>query len=529
MNTHQLQVLLIEDDLADYRLITRGLRKTQSGIQMVWAQSLGAGLEELAKTRFDVVLTDLSLPDSVGVQAVERIRALDQSIPIVVLTTLDDEQTELKSLTIGAQDYLIKDTCVVHTLERAIHHAIQRQENLIEIQRLLNELEFGRDLLNEQKTLLQKKNRRLRRLYKTAHRFVDNVSHEFRTPLTVIKDYVSLVREGLVGDINDEQCRMLDIASVRVDDLNNMVDDMLNVSKLESGLLGVWRRPCRLTEIVESVCPPLLKKAAVKNIGFDITVPDSLPVVYCDGENIGRIIINLVTNAMKFCGDPGSVRLWADAREDCQELVVNVTDNGPGIEERGLAQIFQRFKQLRNQPKQSTKGFGLGLNIAQELVELNFGEMSVESRVGHGTTFSFTVPINNPPHILVRYLRRLGKRKTGTPVATLIHAQACGTTDVAQADGLDSFFSYLLRRQDILFHTAAGNWLFVLPAVKSEVAGFLARATDEWEQTNRNRPFGPLPAFEMHTLGTWNIAKNADVILQRFTEIIEDNVVYSCQ
>lgn len=90
--------------------------------------------------------------------------------------------------------------------------------------------------------MLEKKNRRLARLYKTAHRFVDNVSHEFRTPLTVVNEYVSLLRDGIIGSLNDEQNRMLDVVADRAGDLNCMVDDMLDISRLQAGMLSVWRQ-----------------------------------------------------------------------------------------------------------------------------------------------------------------------------------------------------------------------------------------------------------------------------------------------
>ncbi|MGE4003924.1 MAG: response regulator, partial [Planctomycetaceae bacterium] len=300
-----MRILLIEDDPVDQQLINRSLSQLRLSIDLVCEFSLNDGLSQLAKGKFDIVLTDLSLPDSFGLESVQRIRERDEIIPIIVLTTLDDKEVEFTSLSVGAQDYLLKDHATPHNLERAIYHAIQRQQYVVENQRLLAEVEFSRELLLDQKELLKRKNQRLRRLYKTAHRFVDNVSHEFRTPLTVIKDYVSLVREGMVGEVNAEQCRMLDIAGVRADDLNNMVDDMLDVSKLESGLLGAWRRPCRLADIVESLCPPLAKKAEVKGIAFEVAIDRSLPAVNCDAEKDGRVIIKLVTNAMKICGEPG--------------------------------------------------------------------------------------------------------------------------------------------------------------------------------------------------------------------------------
>lgn len=527
MNKHHTRVLLIEDDPVDHQLLKLNLSKSSSTFELVWVQTLTDGLSHLEKNQFDVILTDLSLPDSFGLGTVKRIRDFNQDVPIVILTTLDDQDIRFVALTAGAQDYFLKDEASPHMLERSIHHAIQRQESVVEIQNLLTEVESSRELLIKQKELLKKKNRRLRNLNETAHRFVDNVSHEFRTPLTVIKDYISLVREGFVGEVNEEQGRMLDIAGVRTDELNNMVDDMLDVSKLGSGLLGAWRRPCQLSDIVESVCPPLAKRAAVKDIVFDAEIDQTLPAIYCDSEKVGRVIINLVTNAIKFCGNPGVVQLWVQENPDKEEIVVGVTDNGPGIDKEGLSEIFKRFKQLKTQLDSSTKGFGLGLNIAKELVDLNFGEMTVESELGQGTTFSFTVPLNDPLSVMTRYLERIQRLGSSESAVALVCTRIDENVSDADAEDIDAFFNYVLRKNDLLFRIGSHEWLFVLSIPGLEMSNFVSRVKTEWEKTNRNRPFGPLPCIEMSVDGTWNVQADLDVIRNQVNRIMQQEVTHA--
>ncbi len=516
MNKVNLRVLLIEDDAADMQLVARCIRKARAKIELIWARSLSGGLLMLATEDFDLIVSDLSLPDSVGLETISQIRDCAPNLPIIVLTTLDDQEIELTSIIVGAQDYLLKSEITPNSLELAMHHAIQREENVMEIQRLLAEVEAQRETLVEQQRMLKRKNQRLRRLYKTAHRFVDNVSHEFRTPLTVIKDYVSLVREGLVGPVSAEQCRMLDIANVRTDDLNNMVDDMLDLSKLESGLLGVWRRPGQLSDIIESVCSPLKRKADLKEISFEIDIDSRIPMVYCDADKAARVIINLVTNALKFCGDPGSVRLWARAHENLSEVVIGVTDNGPGIEKTQLTEIFKRFRQLDTHLKSGSNGFGLGLNIAKELVDLNLGKMSIESEIGKGSTFSFTMPLNDPVAVVTRYLKRLRRLKNVEPNLAMIRVQVDESVSSKSAHEVDAFLNYLLRRNDLLFRVGDHSWLFVLPIPRLELSCFSERAESEWVKTNRNRPLGPLPKLEITTEGTWPILSPGDAIVDQF-------------
>jgi len=122
----------------------------------------------------------------------------------------------------------------------------------------------------------------------------------------------------------------------RADDLAIMVDDMLDVSKLEAGLLSAWRRETRMCDIFGHVRPVLERKAAVKKVRLTFSVDEDLPIVYCDYEKVGRVIINLVTNAIKFCGNGGSVKLMATNSDKSSEIEVMVEDDGPGISEDNL-------------------------------------------------------------------------------------------------------------------------------------------------------------------------------------------------
>ena len=526
MSKDHVRILLIEDDSADYQLIARCLRRSRMSQDLTWCQNLTEGLSQLDTAQFDIVLSDLTLPESRGLETVTRIRNHAPSVPIIVLTTLDNHEIECTAFIAGAQDYMLKNEVTPDILGQAIVHAIQREGNVNEIQRLLTEVKLQREVLVEQKRLLKCKNQRLRKLYKTAYRFVDNVSHEFRTPLTVIKDYVSLVREGIVGPVTSEQRRMLDIANVRTDDLNNMVDDMLDLSKLESGLLGIWRRPCRFGSILESVCGPLHNKAAIKGIDFAVDIAESLPDVYCDADKAGRVIINLVTNALKFCGDPGSVRLWAKHRKAESDVMIGVTDNGDGIEDADLAEIFKRFRQLKTDIKSSTKGFGLGLSIAKELVGLNLGELSVESQNGAGTTFTFTVPVNDPLAVMTRFLKRSQRMNTSEYSVALVSVRIDRSESLDDADGADAFFNYLLRRNDLLFRLDSHRWLFLLPIPNMEKGDFLSRAEAEWVKTNRNRPLGPLPKFHTTVDGAWCVHTRAEEIMAQFSKEVRQEMVF---
>src|SRR5262249_15330857 len=155
--------------------------------------------------------------------------------------------------------------------------------------------------------------------------------------------------------ITQEQAKLLAVVEDRADDLNRMVDDVLDVYALKQRTLRVRRRERQMDEIVAGVLPTLQQKARLNEVAFESDVGSDLPSVFCDGEKVARVITNLVVNAIKFCGNPGRVRLWTQRRPEDFELFVGVTDNGPGIDQAHRRAIFERFRQLDiNLPRGST-------------------------------------------------------------------------------------------------------------------------------------------------------------------------------
>lgn len=505
-------VLLLEDEPGHAELVKLSLAKTRGQFRVHHCVRMAEAIQALRTGEFDVVLADLSVPDSRGIETVKKLRRENKTVPVIVLTSLSDDAVAESTLEVGAQDYLVKDTFTSEMLKRSIIYAIQRQQNYTRIERLLRQN-------RKTKALLERKNRHLARLYKTAHRFVNHVSHEFRTPLTVIKEYVSVIREGLVGEVNPEQGRMLDIVSDRADGLNHMVDDILDSSKLDAGLLGATRVACRIEDIIEGLRPSLERKAELKEVVLSVEVQDGLDDVFCDAEMVGRVIINLVVNAIKFCGTPGEVCLRAGRNLDAHEIVVSVSDNGPGIDSENLEMIFRQFKQVGFNPRGSTDGFGLGLSIAKELVELNLGELGVESELGTGSTFLFSLPISNQQEVMRRYLNWIHRIGNGQCSLSLIVVKIDENTEAQLADDTNSFMNYLLRRHDLLLRLSPHSWLLTLKIDRAELKAFLDRAETTWADANRNRLNGALPKLAFHQMGTTKNCAPIEDYLRRVTEI----------
>ncbi len=477
-----MKLLLIEDDAGDAELVTRLLAKSpHSRFEATWTPTIEEGLAALASDSFAVVLLDLGLPGVNGLDGFVQVQPATSRAPIVVITDLNVEAVALRALHHGAQDYLIKGALTTDNLVRSMQYATERHGLLRNVA--------------EARTLLEKKNRRLAKLYRTAHQFVDNVSHEFRTPLTVIKEYVSIIKDGIVGPVAEEQSQMLAIVEDRADELNTMVDDMLDVSKLEAGMLGVYRKQCDAAEIIDRVRPSLTSKAVVKKVDLQWDIQDDVPTLFCDPEKAARVIINLTINAIKFCGQPGLVRLTVANDPDRPGAIIRVTDNGPGISPENQQAIFRRFKQLSESVRSSTKGFGLGLSIARELVTANLGEIMLDSEVGRGSTFSFTLPAAEHEEVLRRYLDRIEQTRNGPADVTVIEAHiADASTDDAGNDA-DQFLSCLLHYDDLLLRISQTHWLIFFADAETEIGRFRERAKKASADAGRNRlgePLAPL-------------------------------------
>ncbi len=503
-----MRILLIEDEPGDAELVRKALFKADETYEVHWVSRLGEALADPNLAASDVILADLSLPDSCGLKSVTALRERLPAMPLIVLTSLANDALALEAIDLGAQDYLVKDSIDGALLRQSIRYALQRQHLVIERLKLLQSLK-------ESKELLQRKNRRLAQLYKTAQRFVDNVSHEFRTPLTVIKEYAALIGDGLAGSVNDQQARMLNVVVDRTDDLNTMVDDMLDVSKLEAGMLGVWRRNCCVADVVRHVMPGLTLKAQVHGVTLETDVSPRLPTVYCDREKLGRVIINLTVNGIKFSREPGIVRLWVRDNPAGREVIVGVTDNGPGIDEEQQSAIFERFKQLDTDIRRSTKGFGLGLCIAKELIELNLGAMNLESKIGQGSTFSLTVPWADPVEVAARYLKQLAARPHRSTTVSLLRGEVDEAVDEASCDDVDAFLNCSLRRNDLMFRVGGRRWLLLLPAPEIELDQFLERVEKSRVTANRNRLRGPLPEIRYAIQGSWRADRSPDAIVEQ--------------
>jgi signal transduction histidine kinase len=221
--------------------------------------------------------------------------------------------------------------------------------------------------------------------------FVSIVSHELRTPMTAMKGYVDMMAKELAGPVNDEQLDFLKIIRTNIDRLTDLVNDLLDISRIETGRMRLNFERVPLSEVVDDVTRTLYARATERQHFLDVRVPATLTQVRADVNRLTQILTNLVGNAINYTPPGGRVSVSAHA--DDRFMVVEVSDTGVGIPPEDQRRIFERFFRGDNPVVRDAKGTGLGLPIVQSLVELHGGRIWVQSEPGEGSTFSFTLPL----------------------------------------------------------------------------------------------------------------------------------------
>lgn len=300
--------------------------------------------------------------------------------------------------------------------------------------------------------------------------FISIVSHELRTPLSITKEAISLILDRVCGEINEQQNETLTIAKRNIDRLARIVNDILDISKIEAGKLELKKAEVDVVSTIKTVVASFESKAKEKGLELRIKCPKEKIDIYVDEDKVIQLFTNLVDNAVKFTSE-GFIEISAQEKENSIECAV--ADTGIGVPEEYIEAVFGKFKQLGRTGGPGEKGTGLGLSIVKGIVELHKGKIWVQSEVGKGTKFTFSLPILSSEEIFKEYLSdaiREAKEKEGYFSAIMISVQnfkeflqesfekAKGT--LKKIEGVIK--SSLRRRSDIVIKDT-GEILLILP------------------------------------------------------------------
>ena len=354
-------VLLVEDNPGDARLVRETLKEQgQHSAEVTHVECMRDAEKYLAEHTVDIILLDPGLPDAQGLEAVRRIHAAAPGVPLVVLTGLDDEMLATQAMEKGAQDYLVKGQIETRALLRALRYAIERK-----------------------------------RLDRMKDEFIATVSHELRTPLTSISASLSLLMGKVGGNLPDAAIRLLAIAHTNSQRLVRLVNDILDIEKMESGPIvfkfGRVEVRSPIGQAIEA------SRGFAEAAGVRIRLEDACTVceVRADPDRLAQVVTNLLSNAIKFspADDADKEKEVVVAIKSGTDAVrISVRDHGPGISVDFKPHIFERFAQADATNARQKGGTGLGLSIVRQIVDRLGGEVGFADAPGGGTIFHVELP-----------------------------------------------------------------------------------------------------------------------------------------
>lgn len=393
MTPDLIHVLVIEDNPGDARLVAEALseiNRPRFDVRLV--ARLSEAVASLREVPTDVVLLDLGLPDSSGLDSVRRLHAEVPSVPIVVLTISDNEALVGGAVRAGAQDYFVKGELDPRALARTLGYSIERQAMVLDLQianeRLEESVAQTRQALEETRLITE----RLKKLDQFKDDLLSIVSHDLRSPLTTITGFATHL--GRKWESVDEERRLefLEIIARNAKDMGDLVDDLLDVAGIESTSLSLEIAPFDLAAMVRRVANEM---SVAHGRALTVAVGDACPLASGDEGRQQQILTNLISNAFKF--SPPDVPVEVSVLPGESMLQVSVRDQGVGISKEDLPRIFGKFARIRPHGSPRRTGTGLGLYICRSFVEAQGGSISVESSVAQGSTFTYTVPAATAP------------------------------------------------------------------------------------------------------------------------------------
>ncbi len=375
------KILLVEDDAGTRATLSAILE--DAGYEVA---GLGKGTEALEMIRsspFSVIITDIRLPDVDGLEILELAKEINPDVAVIMVTGYASVETAVNAVNEGAYAYFVKPINP-DELKTTITNALKHQRLSLENKRLVDDLQWSNKLMAEA-------NEELKKATQAKSEFLAHMSHDLRTPLNVIIGFSQLMLDKVTGRINKEQRQCLNDILTSSERLLGLINDVLDLSKIESGKMEPELTNVALSDVIESLRSAIMPILASKKQSLDVAVERGLPPVYADEAKITQVLLNLLSNSNKFTPEGGELKV--ETVRDGDWYQVSVIDNGIGIKKEDQERIFEPFCQLDNPLTEERSGTGLGLTIARQIVEKHGGRIWIESEYGKGSRFTFTLPL----------------------------------------------------------------------------------------------------------------------------------------
>lgn len=382
MQDQTVTILVVDDDPFVLTMLEAMLR--EEGYATVTAESgeAAAALHGAGDPPIGLILSDMNMPGMTGLDLIRRIRETDPHVPIMILTVNDEVSVAVSALKGGADDYVLKDENIHERLPVAIGQVLETHRLRAENRRLLSDL-------RRKNAELERSNAELTETNALKNRFLGMAAHDLRTPIGGVISISDILLTQLDGEVTDRQHQLLGMIRTASGEMLGLIDDLLDVSIIESGRLELNLEPADLREIVAERIRLNGMLADRKEIRIDADLGPGVPV-RVDTRRIGQAFDNYLTNAIKFSPPGSRIRVRLRRRDGTAE--VTVADEGPGIPADEQDRLFGEFQKLSARPTGGELSVGLGLAIVKKVVEAHGGTVRVESDPGRGALFGFRLP-----------------------------------------------------------------------------------------------------------------------------------------
>lgn len=357
-----IKVLFVEDDKTIVDELLPILSKYFQNIDTAFDGL--EGLQKAKKGNYDLIITDIVMPNIDGIDMISEIKKIDDKSKFIVITAYTNKEFLIELIELGIDGYLIKPVTlkqIARTINKVSNNIIKEKEKIKHI-------------------------KEIEKLSKTKSEFLANMSHEIRTPLNAILGFIKIMKEEDDGKFS----KYLNIIDSSSQTLLTIINDILDISKIESGKIKIEKIDFASEELY-NVIELFEERAKEKNIDYKIKFINIPEYLHSDVHRLKQIISNLISNAIKFTPEDKKIETILEYKDN--KLYVEVRDEGIGIPKDRLETIFKAFTQADNSTTRKYGGTGLGLTISHKLVEMLGGELKVESEVGKGSKFYFSVPI----------------------------------------------------------------------------------------------------------------------------------------
>jgi signal transduction histidine kinase len=463
-------------------------------------------VEALEKTTPHLLILGIDTPDLNGIELCRMIRNDPRwcTLPVIFLTAETDPQTAHKVFGVRADDYVRKPFIDAELLarirvrlERAftlnqmtddLHRiTISRDDLVAEVKmrkEVEEELQRSNDSIQVLNKELQNTNAKLREFGQRKDDFVNNVAHEIRTPLTIIRESISQVADGLFGEVPARQKQYLNKSLLSVDRLVHIINEHLAIAKIENLKMQVLKTKVSMSTLVEDVISNYQAKAGTKGLGLGCVLPPAELHASVDQEKVLQVFGNLISNAIKFT-DKGHITI--SVTEQDKFIECSISDTGKGITQDNIPKLFNKFEQIGGSQSDGT-GTGLGLAISKGIVELHGGNIYVTSEEGKGSTFTFTLPKHSCNESVIQGSKQLvvsaiGKFHQFTIMKlTLDTPDDKLTTDVVLVNGL--IRACLYRRVDEVLQEGRTVYIVLPDTTKADGYVVVERIRNDLKQHN---------------------------------------------